>query len=152
MHPFADGAYWHHDSGWVFPATIGEFERVGVPQDVAGSRDAVAYYSYVANGVRTTASVDVYPPGFRAVVEIETREAGRLSSESAFTVGKERALSGTRVVYAIRADGTSRVTCVYLFAAGEWRVRIRVAQAPADVLRTMDAFVIGQRWDTLTGS
>jgi len=129
-----------------------QFERVGVPQDVAGSRDAVAHYSHVANGVRSTASVDVYPSDSAAAVEIESRETGRLSSEGVFTVGKERSLAGTRVIYATRGDGASRITCVYLFAAGGWRVRIRAAQAPADILRTMDVFVIGQRWDSLLGT
>ncbi len=152
IHAIADGEYWHHDSGWVFPATIGKFERVGIPQDVAGSRDAVAYYAYISNGVRVTASVDVYPMDSAAAAEIETRDVGRLSSEGAFVVGKERNISGTRVVNAIRDDGTSRITCVYLFAVGEWRVRVRAAQAPADILRVMDAFVLGQRWETLTGS
>src|SRR5688572_3326279 len=90
LHASADGAYWHHDSGWVFPAAVGKFERVGVPQDVAGSRDAVAYYSYVIDGLRSTASVDVYPEDSTAAAELEARETGRLSSEGVFTVGKER--------------------------------------------------------------
>src|SRR5688500_4539982 len=62
IHAAADGAYWHHDSGWVFPMKIGEFVLVGIPQDVAGSNDAVAYYARVADGARITASVDLYAP------------------------------------------------------------------------------------------
>jgi hypothetical protein len=61
LHAIRGGAYWHHDSGWIFPEKIGSFVRVGMPQDIAGSRDAVAYYAYELNGSRTTASVDVYP-------------------------------------------------------------------------------------------
>ena len=61
LHAVADGAYWHHDSGWVFPAKAGEFALVGVPQDVAGSREAVAYYAREASGSRTVVSVSVYP-------------------------------------------------------------------------------------------
>jgi hypothetical protein len=149
LHAFADGEYWHHDSGWVFPATIGKFERDGIPQDVAGSRDAVAYYSHTANGVRSTASVDVFSMDSVAANELEARDAGRLSSEGIIFVGKRRNLPGTRVIHALRDDGVSRITCVYLFASGEWRVRIRVAQAPAGILQLMDAFVIAQRWETI---
>src|SRR5262245_48999970 len=61
IHAIADGAYWHHDSGWVFPEKIGEFVRVGIPQDVAGSRDAVAYYAWNVDGSRIVVSVDVFP-------------------------------------------------------------------------------------------
>ncbi len=42
LHARAGGEYWHHDSGWIFPEKIAGFERVGVPQDVAGSRVAAA--------------------------------------------------------------------------------------------------------------
>ena len=61
LHARAGGEYWHHDSGWIFPEHIAGFERVGVPQDVAGSRDAVAYYASEVNGLRVVASVNVFP-------------------------------------------------------------------------------------------
>jgi hypothetical protein len=61
IHAIADGAYWHHDSGWVFPEKIAEFVRVGIPQDVAGSHEAVAYYAREREGIRTVVAVDVYP-------------------------------------------------------------------------------------------
>jgi hypothetical protein len=61
IHARSGGEYWHHDSGWIFPEHIAGFERVGAPQDVAGSRDAVAWYASQLHGVRVLASVNVFP-------------------------------------------------------------------------------------------
>ena len=61
LHARTGGDYWHHDSGWIFPERIAGFERVGVPQDVAGSRDAVAWYAREASGQRVVISVNVFP-------------------------------------------------------------------------------------------
>jgi hypothetical protein len=146
IHAIADGAFWHHDSGWIFPAKIGEFERVGIPQDVAGSRDAVAYYARTLNGIRTVASVDVYTRDSG-----NEREAppGRLESDDAFPVGKAGALSGRRLIYV--GDGAAAAsTGIYVIAAGEWQVRIRIAGVPKDLVPMMDSFALDQRWDTLT--
>ena len=60
IHAVAEGAYWHHDSGWVFPERTGGYVRVGIPQDVAGSEDAVAHYARSRTASGMTASVDVY--------------------------------------------------------------------------------------------
>ena len=59
IHADTNGDYWHHDSGWVFAKHCGEFERVGAAQDVAGTRDAVAYYAREIAGVRETVAVEV---------------------------------------------------------------------------------------------
>jgi hypothetical protein len=61
LHARDGGDYWHHDSGWIFPEQIAGFARVGVPQDVAGSRDAVAWYAREAGGERLVISVNVFP-------------------------------------------------------------------------------------------
>jgi hypothetical protein len=61
LHARPGGDWWHHDSGWIFPEKIAGFERVGVPQDVAGSRVAAAYYARVENGQRMVVSVEVAP-------------------------------------------------------------------------------------------
>jgi hypothetical protein len=148
IHAIADGAYWHHDSGWIFPEKIGVFVRVGIPQDVAGSRDAVAYYARTLNGVRIVASVDVYASD--SDIEREKQATGRLESDEAFPVGKAGALSGRRSIYVAGDDATTASTGVYVIAAGEWQVRIRIAQAPKDSGPMMDSFVRDQRWDTLT--
>jgi hypothetical protein len=142
IHAVADGAYWHHDSGWVFPEKIGDYVRVGIPQDVAGSEDAVAYYARVENGIRSTASVDVYRAASAAAGELEARAAGT-SSDTAFPVNASRALSANRQVS--NAD-TSAPVAVYFIDAGDWRVRIR---ATGSSLEAMDVFVRDQRWETL---
>ena len=145
IHAVADGAYWHHDSGWVFPEKIGEFERVGIPQDVAGSPDAVGYYACVENGVRMTASVDVYLAKSGAAAELEIRPEGRLTSDGAFPLSATPALAGARQIYE-GGPGTPAFIGLYFIDAGEWRVRIRITSSR---LEAMDAFVRGQRWETL---
>lgn len=148
IHPIAGGAYWHHDSGWQFPKECAEFERVGIPQDVAGSKDAVAYYARTVDGSRIVVSVDVYPADSAAAEEMQADGPGKLSSEVPFSVGAERTLRGTRRI--ISAEGEKNgLTLLYAFAAGEWRVRIRIADANADIAPLLDAFVRDQRWEAL---
>src|SRR5688572_20130920 len=62
----ADGAIRHTASGWTFPKAIGNFQRVGDPQGIAGTRDGVANYEWSDNGNQNTATVYVYPPDTRA--------------------------------------------------------------------------------------
>jgi hypothetical protein len=152
IHAVADGAFWHHDSGWVFPEKIGEFLRVGIPQDVAGSKDAVAYYARVAGGLRTVASVDVYTGD--SAPSADASQPGplsseKLSSEEAFAAGKEGALRGIRTIYTLTQGEKSDLVANYAFAIDEWRVRIRFVSAPMDGLPELDAFVIAQPWETL---
>ncbi len=138
LHARADGSYWHHDSGWVFPEKIGEFVRVGIPQDVAGSPDAVAYYAYAENGVRNTAAVDVYQAKSAAAAELETRPSGRLISDDRFPLNAAQALTATRQIYAI--GESAAFVGVYFISAGEWRIRIRITGSRPEA---MDAFVRG---------
>lgn len=145
IHAVADGAYWHHDSGWVFPEKIGEYERVGIPQDVAGSPDAVGYYACVENGVRMTASVDVYLAKSAAAAELEGRPEGLLTSEGAFPLSATPALAGTRLILEVGTK-TPVLEGLYFIHAGEWPVRIRITGSSAD---SMDTFVRGQRWEAL---
>jgi hypothetical protein len=147
IHAIADGAYWHHGSDWVFPEKIGEFVRVGIPQDVAGSEDAVAHYACVENGTRHTAAVDVYPATSAAAAEHEAAATGELS-EGAFLAGGPGALSGTRRIYSTETAGRPALTGVYIINAGEWRVTIRISGSR---LETMDAFVRAQHWESLAG-
>ena len=139
IHPVADGAFWHHDSGWVFPEKIGEFVRVGIPQDVAGSKDAVAYYARVVDGLRTSASVDVYPS--------DSAAEHRAVTGDSFDVGKDHALHGVVSSSAKAAE----LVREYFVTAGEWRVSIRIVSPQPDTAPLMDAFVLSQRWETLTG-
>lgn len=142
IHAAAEGVYWHHGSGWTFPEAVGRFARVGIPQDVAGSEDAVAHYAYVENGVRSTASVDVYQAASAAAGELEAR-SGSAASDATLLVSTARALSARREVH---DAGKPSLIATYFIDAGEWRVRIRVTGANLEV---MDEFVRGQHWETL---
>jgi hypothetical protein len=150
IHAIADGAYWHHDSGWVFPEKLGQFARIGAAQDVAGSSEAVAHYAAVENGLRTTASVDIYPAD-SALAGTDLETAGRLMSEGEFAVGKAHALSAVRRIYAVGQGESTGLIAIYLVIAGEWRVTIRIDGSHVDAVPMMDAFVLAQRWETLSG-
>jgi hypothetical protein len=144
IHAVADGAYWHHGSNWTFPEIVGAYQRVGIPQDVAGSDDAVAHYAHVDGGVRYTASVNVYRASSAAAAELEAAAPGTLTSEGAFLASEPARLTGIRRIYG--RNGKSGLTGVYVINAGEWRVAIQVSGSG---LEAMDAFVLAQRWDTL---
>lgn len=128
IHAVADGAYWHHDSGFVFPRKIGEFELVGIPQDVAGSHEAVAYYARGVAEKRTVAAISVYP--------VETIDLGE----------------GLRAERDAQSTGTDNAMTIRFFVAKrDWRVRIEVtAPAPdADAPSSIEAFVRGLPWKSL---
>lgn len=144
IHPIADGAYWHHDSHWVFPEKIAGYVRVGIPQDVAGSEDAVAHYAIVEDGVRNTASVDVYNASSASAPGHDARPDGPLS-EDAFAVSAAQAVTGTRRIYT--REGRPGHMGVYSLSAGDWRITIRISGSSVEA---MDAFVRGQRWEALT--
>lgn len=161
IHGRADGSYWHHDSGWVFPEKTGEFTLVGVPQDLAGSRDAVAWYARVANGVRTVASVDLIAPDSaaedasleaaqRVLEDALPADSTRVADDGAPTSGAGLPRGITRVAYLATRDGEKQLVALYHVVAGEWRVRIRLTapRATAGMLERFDAFVRDQRWDT----
>src|SRR5687767_6222926 len=132
IHAAADGAFWHHDSGWVFPGKIGEFVLVGIPQDVAGSQDAVAYYALVVNGARITASVDLYAP------DSANADAAPAGATGSLSLDKARALSATRVIHP--GAGSNEISGLYFVTAGDWRVRIRISGTTAVTESMMDAF------------
>jgi hypothetical protein len=157
IHRIENDAYWHHDSGWVFPQRLGEFEREGAAQDVAGSRDAVAHYVRVWRGERVVADVDVFPADSAA--ENVTLDAARaaLVADVDGAVGEitddklelRNGLVADRVRFFATDDQPSQA--LYFVRVAEWRVRIRV-RIPAvarPVADALDGFVEAQRWDTL---
>lgn len=147
IHAIGDGAYWHHASHWVFAEKAGAYVRVGFPQDVAGSEDAEAHYAYVENGVRHVAKIDVYRASSEAAGQLEAVPGGQLATEGAFLVSEANALYGIRRVYRTEGSETPVLTGLYLIAAGEWRITIRISGSTTEA---MDAFVHGQRWESLT--
>lgn len=160
LHSFG-GLFWHHDSGWQFPERIGEFERVGMPQDVAGSADVNTHYAHVAGGKRVATVMDVYgvdsalsEPTFALAKQAFEREfasrAHEVSSELPLRVGGARSYAGTKVVFKV-ADEALPLRVLYFVAMGDWIVKVRVA-IPSDDQRLVDAadaFVHALRWDSL---
>jgi hypothetical protein len=123
IHAVADGAYWHHGSGWIFPEKVARYIRVGIPQDVAGSEDAVAWYAFEEGGERRLASVDVYLASSAAAAELEAPLDGPLISEGTLPVTAIPALAATKRIYSLGTTTRSRVG-LYVVHAGDWRVRI----------------------------
>jgi len=61
LHSIAGDAYWHHESNFVFPATLAEFARVGAPQELDGSTTVIAYYARGAGAARMLVTLEVVP-------------------------------------------------------------------------------------------
>lgn len=150
IHARVDGAYWHHESNWSFPEKLGDFARVGIPQDLAGSRDAQAWYARGAGHARTVASIDLIAPESVAGEPTEDAARGPLDAAPADIAGLPAGAS--RAAYLVTRDAARRLIVIYRASAGAWRVRIRI-EAPADdvaaALADFDAFARAQRWDAL---
>ena len=155
----ADGAARHTASGWVFPKSVGEFQRVGEPEVIAGMRDAVAQYERSANGLKTTATVYVYPPdsqaadsslaGARRAIEQGLKSANaQIWSEGPFRASQSPELVGEKTFYKIGIGPDSSQTNLYYFDTGKWVVKIRlsVQKTDKDTFQRVDAFVRGQSW------
>lgn len=163
IHVMADGAYWHHDSGWIFPRKIGEYTLVGIPQDLAGSSDASGWYEHVVDEVRIVASVELVAAdsaadgetliSVRTRFELAARAPGTRFSESLLELGPSAALRATRLAFS-PADNTENARALYFIDSGEWRIRIQISapQGVDGLLPGADEFVSGQRWDTLAAA
>lgn len=156
VHRVADGAYWHHDSGWIFPEKIGGFERVGAAQDVAGTADAVAYYAREIGGARIVVSVDVFPADSAAegttvatataVMQRATRDAG--ADPDSRTLEIAAGVLAAQVT--LRQPELATLATFFFVESGEWRVRIQTgAPVPEAAAAEIEKFARGQRWDTL---
>jgi hypothetical protein len=153
LHRIQDGAHQHHFSLWIYPQRIGEFVRVGTPTDIDGTADVIATYQRLLDGVRTTATVDVYPPDSYAVEATleRARAAIRRAAgseeliEQPFMVGAERALKGVKVSAARSASS------LYFFDTGAWIIKVRgtTERAGSGTDQALDEFVRSQRWDSL---
>ena len=119
--------------------------RVGVPQDVAGSEDAVAWYAFQEGKERRLASVDVYVSSSTSASALEAPLDGPLLSEGSLLLTAVPALSATRRIYSLGETTQSKVG-LYVVSLGEWRVRICITGPD---LSALDAFVQSQRWEKL---
>ncbi len=145
IHAINGGGYYHHQSGWVFPEQVGDYTLVGVPGDINGTDDAAAYYARVHNGLRTVASVTVYPPSSAAP---ETKPASIKAKPVVVAISKQPRLRAARLTF---KDGKTSRTTVYFIDTGAWIVKVR-ATLPATDTETapaLEAFARNQRWDSL---
>jgi hypothetical protein len=149
IHAIGSG-YWHHATGWVFPAKVAQFELVGVPQDVAGSDEAVAYYARVVDGARIVASISVCP------VNSSLSDAAAAADKPARLIAEGTLasdLSGapaSRLIY--ESGGRRGLTALYALTTSEMRARIRFTEMPAEALPLMDAFVRALNWRVFTSA
>ena len=158
LHHIGGGAHQHHDSSWVFPESIGEFIRIGTPQDVDGTIDVVAYYSRTTPAGTTTAIVDVYPPTsaaphtrFDDALRALRDEAGLDASilrDGTLPLKSKLALTAKKT--ATRTD-VKAPRALYFVDTGPWIVKIRTAiESPDEAsIKATDDFVRDQQWDTL---
>ena len=149
LHNIGKGDYQHHDSGWIFPERIGEFTRIGAPQDVDGTIDVVAHYARVHNGTRTSAIVDVYPasssaPAARHEDAVAEMQIAQPSSETG-----ELMIEGGLSLKGVKTHSPGND--LYFLDTGPWIVKIRTRSESADASddKANDEFVRQQRWDSL---
>lgn len=159
----ADGAVLHTASGWTFPQSIGDFQRVGDPQGIAGTPDGIANYEFVVNGNQHSATVYVYPPDSRAadaslegakaaiVARLKSLPLAQLWSEGPFRAGTAPVLVGEKAFYKIGIGPQSYQTNLYYFDTGKWIVKIRlsVQKTEKETFQALDTFVRNQPWDSL---
>jgi hypothetical protein len=154
LHDIGDGAFQHHDSGWIFPRQIGEFARIGTPQDVDGTIDVVAYYVSEMPDGRTTAIVDVYPKDSAAAQARYDDAVAALAIESHAPVTpltqSEVRIDGALPLAAVKTFHAG--SALYFIDTGRWVIKVRVrSERKSDAsLAASEAFVRQQRWDSLT--
>lgn len=150
-----DGAYVHEGSGWIFPRSIGGFERVGMPYTIDGNNDVGAEYASLGNGLRRTATVDVYYADSAASgANLDSARAalqGRAGalSEVRFAIDPSARITGIKVT-ATTGSGSSQAA-LYFFQTRRWVVTVRTQAQGTDTeaVTALDELVRTLRWDTL---
>ena len=159
----ADGAIRHTASGWTFPKAVGDFQRVGDPQGIAGTRDGVANYEFTADGNQYSATVYVYPPdspaedasleGAKAalVYRLKAVPLAQSWSEGPFRAGKSPVLVGEKAFYKIGIGPESYQTNLYYFDTGKWVVKFRISvqKSVKGTFQALDTFIRNQPWESL---
>ncbi len=154
----------HLDSGWVFPAAVGGFVRVGDPGGIEGTTvESVASYQRGVEGAQDTATVTVYPPDSPAldaslqaaksmiVASLKRAPLALSWSEGPFRVGKAPLLVGEKAYYKIGVGPTSSQTNLYYVDTGKWIVKVRMTadKTTEGTFQEFDAFVRGLPWESL---
>jgi hypothetical protein len=149
LHNIGSGDFQHHDSGWIFPERIGEFTRIGAPQDVDGTIDVVAHYARVHNGKRTTAIIDVYPASSSAPAARYEDAVAEMRPAAASSETGELKIDGPLPLKAMKTHSLGNG--LYFLDTGLWIVKVRTRSESADASNddANDQFVRQQRWDSL---
>jgi hypothetical protein len=166
LHDIGGGVYQHHDSGWQFPHQIGDFTRVGFPQDVDGTIDVVAHYARTTASARITAIIDVYPKDSSApqANHADAMMALRHGSpdhaeqiQQVLHIERPLPLIAVKTFYKTKAGGNTKPdampahSALYFVDTGHWivKVRTRMERIDAASLAASDAFVLNQPWESL---
>ena len=123
LHPLAGDAYWHHESNFIFPATLAGFARVGAPQDLDGSSTVVAYYalSHSATWMRVVAHYARGAGDDRLVIVVDVFPIADGPSTTA-------------------AADEAKATFVKTIEHSGWRVVVRTMLSDAGMAGDVDAF------------
>ena len=159
LHKFGkEGAWVHVDSGWMFPATVGEFVRVMQPYNIDGNNDAGVEYRqpsglqadvevFAADSGAMGASLD----GAKSNALSRAGEAARVRSEQPFEVDALKDASGVKITYAAAGKAAGSQTSLYYFTTDRWRVKVSASTQGRgkDGDAALDAFVRALPWKTL---
>jgi hypothetical protein len=159
-----DGALRHVESNWVFPETIGNFKRSGVPTAVGGIASVI--YTRPIAGVTAMATLMVTPTMNRSAEAAfeemkattaqtyKSRVLTQLWSSGPFKLSDEPKLIGRKAFFKLGVGSVTGLSNQYLIATDKWMVRIRTSSAviTPELIKEMDAFVRALLWDRLTVS
>lgn len=156
-----DASSWQHaDSGWLFPRQVNDFKRLAPPYTIDGNNDVGALYEQVADGRRTTATIDIYAAdsaaeearlaNARAALERDAADAVA-QPETSFAVRSMQITAGIRMARISAPGSAPSQTTLYFFQSPSWIVRIRTAADTLDesAAEELDEFVRAQHWERL---
>lgn len=156
LHNVGGDVFQHHGSSWIFPPRIGEFTRVGAPQDLDGAIDVVAHYARDTADGRMTAIIDIYPPDSAAAHTSydDARAALQAELHSSSLQYSELRMTNTPPLTAAKVSSAAAAAhfgALYFVDTGAWivKIRTRMERANAAAAAASDAFVQQQRWDSL---
>lgn len=152
-----DGAWVHANSGWVFPRSVADFERVAQPYNIDGNDDAGAEYRrgavvtevevYVADSAAPSATLD----GAKVAAARKAGETARAQSEKPFQVGGLKDATSVKVTYAAKKDSADARTILYYVMTDRWRVKVLINTPARDKAadERLHAFVQALPWSSL---
>lgn len=152
-----DGAWCHVDSGWMFPARVGEFTRIRPPYTIDGNNDVGAQYqqpnaaAIVEIYAADSAAADATLIGAKANAARKAGELAHATADESFRIDAKQDLSGVKVSYVAEPESSGPQTHLYFFATDRWHVKVLVTAptASANAAQAPDTFVQSLPWNTL---